>query len=84
METIKLILTSVMFAFYFIEVARFHQFLRLDFKPFNCMTCLPVWTSLVLYCLPNVVTHILFFCIMAGIVGPMFRNLFINIFNKTK
>lgn len=84
METIKLIMTAVMFSFYFIEVAKMHLHLKLDFKPFNCMTCLPVWSGAIFYFMPTVVVDFIMICMAAGIFGPLFRNFLINIFNKTK
>lgn len=63
-------LTAPMVAWFAIEVYRLPERIkRLNFKPFNCVPCLSVWTALGLYFAPNGLTEVLFVTFGAGCVG---------------
>ena len=78
----KIILASVLFSYYFIHIAlipnwiktklKFKPYQRL--KPFDCITCLPVWIALLLYFIPEVYTDILLVCFASGFIGNIFGS----------
>lgn len=69
------ILAAGLFSFYFIEMARFQKKWRLDFKPFNCLVCLPAWVALILYLLPFYVTEIILVMMGAAIFSVILKTL---------
>jgi hypothetical protein len=69
-----IIITAVCFALFFVEVHRFNLKWKLDFKPFNCGSCLAAWTALALYLLPNIVTEIAFVMFVSGVLAPIGRQ----------
>lgn len=83
MLTIKIILASIAFTFYFIEMARIPdkiQFIKR--KPFNCVMCLSVWTSLALFLAPVWVTNVILVMFGAGVLAPFIRNFLHNLMFK--
>ena len=80
MLTIKIILASIAFTFYFIEMARIPDRLPLiKRKPFNCVMCLSVWTSLALFFAPPIVTNIILVMFGTGVLAPFVRNFLHNL-----
>lgn len=69
------ILAAGLFSYYFIEMARFSKKWRLDFKPFNCIVCLPAWIALALYFLPFYVTEIIIVMMGAAIFSVLLKTL---------
>jgi len=69
------ILAAGLFSFYFIEMARFHKKLKLDFRPFNCLVCLPAWVALALYLLPIYVTDVIIVMMGAAIFSVLLKTL---------
>jgi hypothetical protein len=69
------ILAAGLFSFYFIEMARFHKKLKLDFRPFNCLVCLPAWVALVLYLLPMYVTDVIIVMMGAAIFSVLLKTI---------
>ena len=69
-------IAAVLAAFYFISVARLHQRLKLDFKPFSCGLCLSVWVALLLLVLPDYITVGVLTCFGAGVAYPLFSRLY--------
>lgn len=84
MFTIKIILASVAFTFYFIEMARIPDKIKLlKRKPFNCVMCLSVWTAIALFFLPAIVTNLIVVAFGTGVLAPFIRNFLHNLmFNK--
>jgi hypothetical protein len=66
-----IIITAIFFALFFVEIHRFNVKWKLDFKPFNCGSCLAAWTALALYLLPNIVTEIAFVMFVSGVAAPL-------------
>lgn len=66
-----IIITAICFALFFVEIHRFNVKWKLDFKPFNCGSCLAAWTALALYLLPNIVTDIAFVMFVSGVAAPL-------------
>jgi hypothetical protein len=69
------ILAAGLFSFYFIEMARFHKKLKLDFRPFNCLVCLPAWIALALYLLPMYVTNVIIVMMGAAIFSVLLKTI---------
>jgi hypothetical protein len=82
MHLIKIVIASLFFVFYFIEMARLPERLKLNFKPFSCNMCLSVYVAIALYFLPVMVTNCVLVAFVAGVSAPLFRNLMNNIFYK--
>ena len=66
-----IIIASICFAIFFVEIHQFHRKWKLDFKPFSCTSCLAAWTGLVLYLLPAICTDVIAFVFIPGAVAPM-------------
>jgi hypothetical protein len=80
MLTIKIIVASIAFTFYFIEMARIPDKITiLKRKPFNCVMCLSVWTSLALFFAPVIVTNIILVMFGTGVLAPFIRNFLHNL-----
>jgi hypothetical protein len=69
------ILAAALFSYYFIEMARFHKKWKLDFRPFNCLVCLPAWVALALYLLPDYVTEVIIAMMGAAILSVLLKTL---------
>jgi hypothetical protein len=69
------ILAAALFSYYFIEMARFHKKWKLDFRPFNCLVCLPAWVALALYLLPIYVTEVMIAMMGAAILSVLLKTL---------
>jgi hypothetical protein len=69
------ILAAGLFSFYFIEMARLHKKLKLDFRPFNCLVCLPAWVALALYLLPMYVTDVIIVMMGAAIFSVLLKTI---------
>lgn len=72
------IITGICFAFFFIEMHQFHKKWKLDFRPFNCVSCLAAWSSLVIYLSPDWIETALLIMFVSGTFAP----LFLRIYNK--
>lgn len=74
-------ISAFLFAYYFIEVVGIPRAIKKGFglmphnrfKPFDCVTCLSVWVSVVLYFLPIEITQFLFVCFGAGFLGQKIK-----------
>ena len=72
---LQILFAAILSAVYFIEMARMHKVLRIDFRPFNCLVCLPAWVALALYWLPSYVTEILIVMMGAAILSVLINTL---------
>ncbi len=52
----------------------------LNFKPFNCSSCLAAWVALLLLFLPDIFTQVTFYMFTAGVVAPLARNTMIKLY----
>lgn len=78
---LTVILAAFFFAYYFVNVAKIVYFIKKTLrispvkrlKPFDCVTCLSVWTAVVLYFAPIEVSQ--FICIIfgAGFIGQRIK-----------
>jgi hypothetical protein len=75
------ILAGVSFAFFFVEIMRWHQksewFKR---KPFNCVPCLSAWTAVLLYLLPTNLSEFMLIMFGSGTFGALFTQLMYKIY----
>ena len=70
-------LAAFLFAYYFVNVAGVPQAIKKGFKmmphqrikPIDCVTCLSVWTSVILFMLPIEVTYFIGAAFGAGYLG---------------
>lgn len=69
------ILAAALFSYYFIEMGRFHKKWKIDFRPFNCLVCLPAWVALALYLLPVYVTEMIIAMMGAAILSVLLKTL---------
>jgi hypothetical protein len=82
MHLIKIVIASLFSVFYIIDMARLHERLKLNFKPFSCNMCLSVYVAIALYFLPVMVLNCVLVAFISGVSAPLFRNLLNNIFFK--
>ena len=82
MHLFKIVIASIFFVFYFIDMARLPEKWKINFKPFNCNLCLSVYVAITLYFLPVIVLNCTLVAFVAGVSAPLFRNLMNNIFFK--
>lgn len=85
MILLKTFLATLCIVFYFIEMARIPEKVKLlNRKPFNCSMCLAVYVSVALYFCPIWVINLLLLAFFSGIAAPLFRNFMNNIWRKTQ
>ena len=73
--------TAFLFAYYFVNVAGIPSAIKKGFgmmphqrlKPFDCVTCLSVWSAVVMYYLPTELNNFLFVIFCAGFIGQKIR-----------
>ena len=82
MLLIKTVLASVFLVFYFIDMTRLPEKLKLNFKPINCNLCLSFYVAIILYIVPVWVLNCVLVASVSGVIAPLFRNLMMNIFYK--
>lgn len=79
MRLFEIIIAAALFSFYFIDMARFPKKWKLDFRPFNCLVCLPAWVALALYFLPEFVTEVLIVMMAAAILSVIIKTIMYKI-----
>jgi hypothetical protein len=77
-----IILTAVCFAVFFVDIHRFYAKWKLNFKPFNCASCLASWTALGLYFCPAIIQEIVLAMFASGVAAPIFKILMDILWNK--
>jgi hypothetical protein len=82
MLLLKIVIASLFFVFYFIDMARLPEKLKVNFKPFNCNMCLSVYVAIILHFVPVMVLNCVLVAFISGVSAPLFRNLMVNIFFK--
>jgi hypothetical protein len=82
MLLIKTVIASVFLVFYFIDLTRLPERLKLNFKPINCNLCLSFYVAIILYLVPVFVLNCVLVASVSGVLAPLFRNLMVNIFFK--
>ena len=82
MTLIKIVIASLFLVFYFIEMTRLPEKLKINFKPFNCSLCLSFYVAIILYLVPVFILNCVLVASVSGVSAPLFRNLMMNIFFK--
>jgi hypothetical protein len=82
MTLIKIVISSIFLVFYFIDMTRLPEKLKLNFKPINCNLCLSFYVAIILYIVPIWVLNCVLVASVSGVIAPLFRNLMMNIFYK--
>lgn len=82
MLLIKIIFAVLLSVFYFIDMGRFPEKWKINFKPFNCHMCLSFYLAIVYYLLPVFILNAILVAFASGVTAPLFRNLMNNIFFK--
>jgi hypothetical protein len=77
------IIAAVCFAVFFVDIHRFYAKWKLNFKPFNCASCLASWTALGLYFAPAIVQEIALVMFASGVAAPILKILMDIIWNKS-
>ncbi|TSA65732.1 MAG: hypothetical protein D4R41_00630 [Sediminibacterium sp.] len=70
-----IIITAICFALFFTDIHQLHIKWKLNFKPFNCSSCLAAWVGLVLYFCPVWVVTIMSYMFIAGYLAPIINKL---------
>jgi len=82
MHLLKIVIASLLFVFYFIDMARLPERWKVNIKPLNCNMCLSVYVAIILYFVPVMVLNCVLVAFISGVSAPLFRNLMNNIFFK--
>ena len=69
MEMIKVLIASVTFTLYFVTFAQLYKKFKLDFKPFNCEACLPVYIAAIFLFLPKIVSDCVIVVFGSGVLS---------------
>jgi hypothetical protein len=76
-----ILIASICFALFFVEIHRFHDKWKINFKPFNCASCLASWMALLLWFVPVLIEPV-FLMFVAGTITPIARLLMNYIWKK--
>lgn len=82
MITFKIVVTVLLTVFYFIDMGRFPEKWKMNFKPFNCHMCLSFYLAICYYLLPVFILNGILVAFASGVSAPLFKNLMNNIFFK--
>ena len=74
-------LAAFLFSYYFVNVAGIPSAIKKGFnmmphqrlKPFDCVTCLSVWSAVVMFYLPTEITNFIFVIFSAGFIGQKIK-----------
>ncbi len=69
---------AVLFAMFF-NMTNLHQSWKLNFKPFNCVPCLSVWSAVVLFILPIEISYFVTSTFGAGVIGGVLYRLLLKL-----
>ena len=70
------ILAAILFSFFFTSLHQLHIKWRLNFRPFNCNSCLASWVAIALFFLPDIVTNYTITMFGAGVLAPLFTKIY--------
>lgn len=76
----EIIIASICFSIFFVDIHRFYMKWHINFKPFNCASCLAGWTALFLLFVPVLVKPMIVMFVSGVIVIP--AKLLIDIIYK--
>lgn len=69
-----ILIAAICFSIFFVDIHRFYAKWKLNFKPFNCASCLAAWMGLFLYLFPVAIDYV-FYMFTAGVLAPIIKLL---------
>lgn len=69
---------AVFFAMFF-NMTNLYQSWKLNFKPFNCVPCLSVWSAVILFILPIDISYFVASTFGAGVIGGILYRLLLKL-----
>lgn len=73
-----IIIAAIAFAV-FVNMTNLHKTFYLNFKPFNCVPCLSVWSALVLFMMPDSMVDFVATIFVAGVLGGIIYRLLLKL-----
>lgn len=73
-----IIVASVFFAVFF-NMTNLDKSFGLNFKPFNCVPCLSVWSAVVLFIMPPQIVEFVLVTFGSGVIGGITYRLMLKI-----
>ena len=78
---IQIIITSICASLFFTSIHNLHIKWRINFKPFNCGSCLASWIGVVLYLSPELILNIASVMFISGFIAPILETLIYKLWN---
>lgn len=69
-----ILIAAICFSIFFVDIHRFYIKWHINFKPFNCASCLAAWMGLFLYLFPVAIDYV-FYMFTAGVLAPIIKLL---------
>lgn len=63
----------------FVNMTNLYKSFYLNFKPFNCVPCLSVWSALVLFLMPENMVNFVATLFVAGVLGGIIYRLLLKL-----
>ena len=79
----EIIVASCSFGIFFVDIHRLGEKMGLNFKPFNCASCLSAWMALFLLIFPQFISVVLVM-FLSGVIAPNIRMMMDYLWNKSK
>jgi len=76
---IQIVITSICAALFFNDIHNLARKWKVDFKPFNCGSCLAAWLGAILYFMPELIQNVAFCMFTAGFLTPIISKLIWNL-----
>lgn len=73
-----IIVAAIAFAV-FVNMTNLYKSFYLNFKPFNCVPCLSVWSALVLFMMPDSMVDFVANIFVAGVLGGVIYRLLLKL-----
>lgn len=73
-----IIIGAIAFAV-FVNMTNLHKSFKLDFKPFNCVPCLSVWSATAMYLMPENIVSFIASVFIAGVLGGVIYRLLLKL-----
>lgn len=73
-----IIVAAIAFAV-FVNMTNLHKSFYLNFKPFNCVPCLSVWSALVLFIMTDSMVDFVANIFVAGVLGGVIYRLLLKL-----
>lgn len=73
-----IIVAAIAFAV-FVNMTNLYKSFYLNFKPFNCVPCLSVWSALVLFLMPEQMVNFIATVFVAGVLGGIIYRLLLKL-----